>query len=261
MTNCEIILDLLPLYHDNACSQASRALVEDHVAACEACRAQLDDLEAPVPLAPVPSFLPPPSRLRQAKNKLVRKAALTVTAIFCALGVFTAGWLLFYAEFEKERVIAWDDGPMLAGAGGWEEPDGTYGMVTLNFRQERYVRASCLFRRVTVEGETRDVAILQFTQSWAREWFDTSVGGPEQVAMGTGTGLYISRGGQRHDIAYGPEYEPAYWDPRWEYPGALSAVYYLDTLSPLELRDAPEASVLSALEQHGRRIWEDGRIV
>ena len=28
---CEIVQDLLPLYHDDACSTVSRQLVEDHV--------------------------------------------------------------------------------------------------------------------------------------------------------------------------------------------------------------------------------------
>jgi len=79
VTNCEIIRDLLPLYHDKACSPASRALVDEHIPSCALCRAMLGELEEPLPPA-VNSFLPPPSRLRQAKNKLVRKTALAVTA-------------------------------------------------------------------------------------------------------------------------------------------------------------------------------------
>ncbi len=35
---CEIIRDLLPLYHDNACSPDSRAFVEEHLAGCASCR-------------------------------------------------------------------------------------------------------------------------------------------------------------------------------------------------------------------------------
>ncbi|MCL2299109.1 MAG: hypothetical protein FWC27_03055, partial [Firmicutes bacterium] len=124
------------------------------------------------------------------------------------------------------------------------------------FSPERYVRAACLFRRVTIGGEERDVAILQLTQTWARKVLDTNQSGPEEVAMGTGTGLYLCRGGQRHDAAYGPEYEPAYWDSRWTYPGSLSAVYYLDAPSPLDLKDAPAQSVLEALERHGALLWE-----
>ena len=36
--NCEVIRDLLPLYADKACSESSRALVEEHLQGCPACR-------------------------------------------------------------------------------------------------------------------------------------------------------------------------------------------------------------------------------
>ena len=37
-TDCDIILDLLPLYQDNACSEKSRAIVEEHLLECSSCR-------------------------------------------------------------------------------------------------------------------------------------------------------------------------------------------------------------------------------
>ncbi|WP_458862151.1 zf-HC2 domain-containing protein [Acidaminobacterium chupaoyuni] len=40
--SCEIIRDLLPLYHDGVCSEESRQLVEDHLKNCPACRAELE---------------------------------------------------------------------------------------------------------------------------------------------------------------------------------------------------------------------------
>lgn len=39
--SCEIIKDLLPLYHDGVCSSDSRTLVEEHLASCESCKAEL----------------------------------------------------------------------------------------------------------------------------------------------------------------------------------------------------------------------------
>ena len=38
---CEMIRDLLPLYHDKVCSEASREAVEAHAAECPACREEL----------------------------------------------------------------------------------------------------------------------------------------------------------------------------------------------------------------------------
>lgn len=41
---CALIEDLLPLYYDEVCSQDSRALVEEHLQECAACRRKLADL-------------------------------------------------------------------------------------------------------------------------------------------------------------------------------------------------------------------------
>lgn len=45
----DIIFDLLPLYHDGVCSDASRAAVEAHLRDCETCRKALADMDAPLP--------------------------------------------------------------------------------------------------------------------------------------------------------------------------------------------------------------------
>lgn len=47
----EIVMDLLPLYHDGVCSDASRAAVEAHLQSCEICREALAELDAPLPAA------------------------------------------------------------------------------------------------------------------------------------------------------------------------------------------------------------------
>lgn len=39
--SCDIIKDLLPLYHDGVCSEDSKKMVEEHIAKCEICRDEL----------------------------------------------------------------------------------------------------------------------------------------------------------------------------------------------------------------------------
>ena len=39
--DCRVIGDLLPLYADESCSDASRALVDDHLKTCPRCRETL----------------------------------------------------------------------------------------------------------------------------------------------------------------------------------------------------------------------------
>ena len=43
-TECDVIRDLLPLYADDACSEQSRALVEEHLGECPACSSILQRL-------------------------------------------------------------------------------------------------------------------------------------------------------------------------------------------------------------------------
>jgi hypothetical protein len=47
MNPCTLIQDLLPLYIDDAVSPESRALIDEHLAACERCRSQLEALRRP----------------------------------------------------------------------------------------------------------------------------------------------------------------------------------------------------------------------
>lgn len=43
--SCKIIKDLLPLYHDGVCSNDSRMMVEEHLAYCDNCKADLQEMD------------------------------------------------------------------------------------------------------------------------------------------------------------------------------------------------------------------------
>lgn len=43
--SCEIIKDLLPLYHDGVCSKDSKDMVEEHLQQCESCRSELQAMD------------------------------------------------------------------------------------------------------------------------------------------------------------------------------------------------------------------------
>lgn len=42
---CELIEDLLPLYHDEVCSEKTKALVEEHLAHCKSCQSILHSID------------------------------------------------------------------------------------------------------------------------------------------------------------------------------------------------------------------------
>lgn len=44
---CNVIRDLIPAYVDDALSEDSRALVDEHLGECEECRAYLAELQLP----------------------------------------------------------------------------------------------------------------------------------------------------------------------------------------------------------------------
>ena len=48
--NCDVIQDLLLLYTDECCSDASKALVEEHLKGCEVCRKALAEMNAEAPI-------------------------------------------------------------------------------------------------------------------------------------------------------------------------------------------------------------------
>ena len=66
---CDVIRDLLPLYAEKLASPASSALVEQHLAACPACRAELEQMEKPVPVQPEPQPDAPLKNIRSSLNR------------------------------------------------------------------------------------------------------------------------------------------------------------------------------------------------
>lgn len=48
--SCEIIKDLLPLYHDGVCSNDSRVIVEEHLAHCDNCKTELQAMDDALPI-------------------------------------------------------------------------------------------------------------------------------------------------------------------------------------------------------------------
>ena len=83
--DCEVIRDLLPLYAEHMASPASTALVEEHLQECEACRAELEQMQLPVPVQPEPQPDAPLKGIRTAlRKKRILTAAAAVLAVLCA---------------------------------------------------------------------------------------------------------------------------------------------------------------------------------
>lgn len=90
---CNVIEDLLPLYHDGVCSEESRSLVEAHIEECDKCKSILDALNAE-PEATHVDDSAPLKAIKKKLNKSLTKSCLKGIAIACA--VFLCLGFLFY---------------------------------------------------------------------------------------------------------------------------------------------------------------------
>ena len=43
--SCEIIKDLLPIYHDDVCSDDTKTIVEEHFIYCDSCKSELQEMD------------------------------------------------------------------------------------------------------------------------------------------------------------------------------------------------------------------------
>ena len=101
--NCDVILDLLPLYHDGVCSEGSRALIEEHLKECESCRRALEEIRKEIS-APNTTMKDAGKAWKSlVRNLWIRRViaavlavALTVTAALVSKEVY---------EWDQERSI------------------------------------------------------------------------------------------------------------------------------------------------------------
>ena len=83
---CDVIRDLLPLYAEKIASPATNALVEQHLAECPDCRAQLEQMEQPLPVQPELQPEAPLENIRRTmRKKSIRTAAAAVLTALCAV--------------------------------------------------------------------------------------------------------------------------------------------------------------------------------
>ena len=110
---CEIIRDLLPLYCDGLCSEASRQEIEAHVAQCEGCRTCLAEMKG----ENVPVSLPAPEQetearvLRGVKKKFShrrRRAVLLTVAVMLLFSIVLVG------AADVQRPVPYTDGLVTA---------------------------------------------------------------------------------------------------------------------------------------------------
>ena len=92
---CEMVQDLLPLYHDGVCSTVSKENIEEHLSGCEKCRTlcraldgeieAVKEVEAAKPLASIGS-----AWKRTTKRALMKGVGITVLVFAVVIGFLLA---------------------------------------------------------------------------------------------------------------------------------------------------------------------------
>ena len=108
----DIILDLLPLYHDGVCSEASRAAVEEHLKTCGACREALAEMDAPLPAAEARKNAADRAAVKKISDEWkkskwkarLKGAAVAATVCLALLGAWLAATQLYLFPVPAEKI-------------------------------------------------------------------------------------------------------------------------------------------------------------
>ncbi|NMH68148.1 zf-HC2 domain-containing protein [Bacillus sp. RO3] len=120
--SCNMIRDILPLYVEDMASQDTRDLVEEHVASCENCKKQLEEMrtfEEP----PVDTDIAPLRNIQHTLRKKKLQAIILSVMVTLVFAVVTIAYLTTPAY------ISYNENPVSI----MEKDDGT---VLLNFSEE-----------------------------------------------------------------------------------------------------------------------------
>lgn len=102
-TECALIRDLMPLYHDNVCSEESRRAVEAHLKECAACRAEYQKLFGGSGAVEAAFDDEKERMIAESYKKVERKRRITIAV----LSLIGAGILLAIALFAIKLYNTW----------------------------------------------------------------------------------------------------------------------------------------------------------
>ena len=99
---CAVARDLLPLYAEDMVEQETKALMDEHLKACDDCRRRLSEMNVPAE-TPVDTAKPLQNLKKQLRRKRLYAAALAALCVF--VGVYT-----YFFRVMAIELIPWQDG-------------------------------------------------------------------------------------------------------------------------------------------------------
>lgn len=97
---CELVQDLLPLYHDGVCSEVSKKNVEEHLGSCEKCRGMLKNLDGEFEIAGEMEAAKPLASIGKVWKKNMKKALLKGAGVTVLIFAVLLGSLLALTQWK-----------------------------------------------------------------------------------------------------------------------------------------------------------------
>ncbi len=157
--NCDIIKDLLPLYCDGVCSDASKNAVEEHIEECGGCTEVFKNLTANS-LCPVINTDDEENKVRfmkDIKNKLlIKKIIIAVVSVAVSVGIVfgiytlcvVPEWGIKYSEDDFTLADYGDD------------------MVAIKYNGRDYAKLEGIGNiTITVDGEEKECYCIRFLEN------------------------------------------------------------------------------------------------
>ena len=89
---CDVIRDVLPLYLEDMASEGSYAMIEEHLAQCEACKNYLDEMKAFI-TPPVDIDISPLLKIKSTMRKKKLQTAVFSMMLSLVIGVIAMAFL------------------------------------------------------------------------------------------------------------------------------------------------------------------------
>ena len=100
--NCNVIRDILPLYLDNAVSEDTAKMVEEHLHTCKECMEYKKKMEADIV---VTENNEGKKLLRKINGRIRKKIVISVAAAIAALAALIVGGIYVYKWMQVNRLV------------------------------------------------------------------------------------------------------------------------------------------------------------
>jgi hypothetical protein len=162
--SCEIVKDLLPLYHDEVCSDQSRIAVEEHLLVCDTCKKYLESMSGDFIQSNTEKSSEQAKHniLEGIRKKLLKKnIMISAISVICAFTVLIGGFLLI---FQYQMPIQYKTG--LVSVKPRENE-----MIDVLFNGDDYYCSYSLTTLIDKEGTKQFVTYIYYTDTIWTKYF------------------------------------------------------------------------------------------